>query len=384
MRRFLIFALVTLCLAGTVNADYRVTLKKVVEASYPYVIEIVAPAAIEMAVSDTNGLVAIIHAQGHAVDVSIFPLDETGKPVDAELLALVLPQRGPLAAHANYALGVAFHPKLPLLYVWQDVDAPADNDPGTFEHLLVFRIADGIAALVQACGKGSDYAIGRKLGYIAVDGPATRLYFPNLTGFSEGAPIAGIGYFELGEDGLVLSEGADDAAFKARRKTGFSIAVSIDLAGGFAPINDDIVLFATGSGAAHWDQSEARHRFALVSAWPPARPYRRIAVHPTLPAIYIGSLRTSYVQQLRHAEGYITSNFQFTSMMGNVFGGPAVLAPRNLVAFGGHHNVQLISIDDAGRFLPEVRICSATSKEVTALAYSAKFDKLYVAADKKR
>jgi hypothetical protein len=379
-----VFILVFLWTGTPGNADIVFALQEVKEESYPFVIEIVAPAAIEMAVNDAVGLVAVVHQEDHPVHVSIFSLDESGTPIHANPIVVVLPKRGPLAAHPTYALSATFHPSLPLLYVWQDVNAPAGADAGTFEHLLIFRITEGEAKLVQACGKSSDYAIGRKLGYIAVDKKATRLYFPNLTGISKGELVNGIGYFSLDEDGLVLgNRETGDADFKAQRVIGLSLAWSPDRAAGFAPINDDIVMFATAGGAGAWDQSEARQRFTEAQIWPPGRPDRRIAAHPSLPAVYICSLGTSYAQQLKHAEGYFTSNFQLVSISGP-FSRPVVLARRNMVAYGGGYHVQLISIDNEGRFLPEIRRCTATNKKVSALSYSDKFDKLYVAADKER
>ncbi len=374
-------AIVVLWLAAPAKAQKIVALQYIHEESFPFIAEFVAPGASEMALSESMRLVAVTHKGEQAARVSIYTLDETGAPAATEPMALELPRRGPLAAHTTYALGVTFHPTLPLLYVWQDVNAPQDQAE-TFEHLLIFRVAHGKAELVQACGKGSDYAAGRKVGYIAFDDRATRLYFPNLTRMEKGKPVNGIGYFRIGKNGLVLPEdGTAEAGFMAQSEVAFSLYIPHDNAGGFVPVSDEVIIFAGAAGPISWDQVEARQRFSYVGVWPPARPYRRIAAHPTLSVIYMSLLGTGYVLQLKHAEGYITSNFQATTITGPT-SRPVVLGNRKMVAFGAKNQIQFISIDDRGYFLPEFRRAVVSSDDVSALSYSEKFDKFYVAVEK--
>src|SRR5204862_25722 len=64
-----------------------------------------------------------------------------------------------LSGNANYALGLLFHPRLPLLYVWQDIKAPPadkqENHPEfadylEFDHLLIYEVKDGALELLQS------------------------------------------------------------------------------------------------------------------------------------------------------------------------------------------------------------------------------------------
>ena len=55
-----------------------------------------------------------------------------------------------LAARATYPLAITFHPKLPLLYVWQDIEAVTPRAEATdapvykeFDHVLVYDIDRG-------------------------------------------------------------------------------------------------------------------------------------------------------------------------------------------------------------------------------------------------
>ena len=389
-QKVLSIIVVSLRLVTPGNAERHLRLEEVQEDSYPFITEILAPAAVEMAVSEAARLVAVTHKGKNAGQISIFSLDKTGGLTGTEPIFLVLPKRGELAKHANYALGVTFHPSLPLLYVWQDVTLPGDADAGTFEHLLIFRIANGKAELVQACGKGSDYSVGHKVGYIAVDRKATRLFFPNLQRKSNDKQLYGIGYFKLGWDGLVLAAAgtaADD--FVAQRETEYPVFTAPDKTGGFVPVADDVIIFAGAAGPVSWDLVEARQRFAMYNIYPVARKNRRIAAHPTLPVVYMSftlceepnCVHPIYVIRLKHAEGFLTSNFQFTSVYGPL-APPVVLGRRQMVAYGGKGQVHFISIDKEGDFLPEVRRAKVGKTEITALSYSEEFDKLYVAVEK--
>jgi hypothetical protein len=374
------------------NAERQMQLQEVQEDSYPFITEIPAPDAAELAVSEAARLVAVRYHGKNADQVSIFSLDKTGALTGAQPISLVLPKRE-LAEHPNYALGLTFHPSLPLLYVWQDVTVPDDADARTFEHLLAFRIADGKAELAQACGKGSDYAIGRKLGYVAVDRKATRLFFPNLEHKKNDKWINGVGYFALGEDGLVLAaEGtADPGHFVPQRETEFADFIASDKAGGFLPVADDVIIFAGVAGPISWDLVEARQRLTMYCAHPPSRNNRRIGAHPTRPVVYMSftlceepdCVHPIFVMRLKHAEGYITSDFQLTNIYGPLTP-PVVLGRRQMVACGGKSQVHLISIDAEGNLLPEVRRAKVGNNEITALSYSDEFDKLYVAVERKR
>lgn len=110
------------------NAERQMQLQEVQEDSYPFITEIPAPDAAELAVSEAARLVAVRYNGENADQVSIFSLDKTGALTGAQPISLVLPKRE-LAEHPNYALGLTFHPSLPLLYVWQDVTVPDDAMP---------------------------------------------------------------------------------------------------------------------------------------------------------------------------------------------------------------------------------------------------------------
>src|SRR5262249_31685469 len=82
---------------------------------------VTVPSARCIAIGETAGWLAFGHdktfTDGH---VSLVKLDAKGNPA-AYSIPLKLPRPAGLVKHANYPLALAFHPKLPVLYVWQDI-----------------------------------------------------------------------------------------------------------------------------------------------------------------------------------------------------------------------------------------------------------------------
>ena len=61
----------------------------------------------------------------------------------------MLPRPQSLSTFPSSAKSLIFHPRLPLLYVWQDIDAPIKGPKveavQEFDHLLIYSIAPGKA-----------------------------------------------------------------------------------------------------------------------------------------------------------------------------------------------------------------------------------------------
>jgi hypothetical protein len=87
--------------------------------------------------------------------------------------------------------------------------------------------------------------------------------------------------------------------------------------------------------------------------------------------------------RFEHVEGNPTLVPQRAAFAGGqpLFSAPAVLSRQGKVAFGGRHRVLLADLDKDGRFLPAGAEMTVNNPEVEALAYSARFDRLYVAVE---
>src|SRR5438067_8199058 len=154
-------------------------------AKVPYVVPVVAPAAYCAAVGDAAGLVAVGHKVDKQAQLSLFRLDAQGKPADKPIV-VKLPKPATLAQRDTYPLSLAFHPTLPLLYVWQEVeglkgDPVPPDEPAwkEFDHLLIYSLEKAPELLVALC-RGPLFHTGNAAGSLGLDGGNGLLYIPNL------------------------------------------------------------------------------------------------------------------------------------------------------------------------------------------------------------
>jgi hypothetical protein len=338
------------------------------------------------AVNDSLSLLAVGLKHKTGPHLHLYPLDAQGQP--AAPVAVTLPRPPALAEATSYPLGLAFHPKLPRLYVWQDVDVPnthgVPNDPAAckdFDHLLIYDLGTSPPSLVQSLGRGRGYAIGVKAGALALNATATRLYVPNLLPDMERqAGYSCIGYFELDAEGKPV--GAEP-----RRKTPYNAyGFSYPPAGaGFVPLDKDVVIAAGGSGPVTWNENNKRAPFNTLMLLPFSGLYSvdRIAGHPSHPVVYQATVNTPWIASAEHVDGYLTQLPQrFSIEKAHLTSLPLVMARRNQVAFGGANKVYVVDLDDQGRFKPTLSQAVVANPGVAALAYSPKFDRLYVTVEK--
>ena len=130
-----------------------------------------------IALSEEHSLLAFGHDASNADgQVSLVRLDAKGTPL-AYSTAIKLPRPNGLGKYVNYVTGIGFHPKLPLLYVWQDINVNYSNPPPpapaeikNFDHLHIFNVAGEAPELLVSLCRGPDFIYGQQAGGIAVDG----------------------------------------------------------------------------------------------------------------------------------------------------------------------------------------------------------------------
>src|SRR5437763_87372 len=120
-----VYLVAVLVLTGVVQAavglDVTIKLAPTQPDKIPFVVALAAPGAYCAAAGDAVGLVAVGQKAGKDAQVRLFRLEAQGK--NASSVATVkLPMPAELAQRETYPLALAFHPSLPLLYVWQDVE----------------------------------------------------------------------------------------------------------------------------------------------------------------------------------------------------------------------------------------------------------------------
>lgn len=393
------------------------------------IVPILAPGATCIAQDDTHGLVVVGRrgaAEGH---LFVHHLDAQGllRPGDPDVIAM--PRPDSLQEFENGPLSLVFHPKLPLLYVWQDIGkfgkASSEQRVGIdeFDHLLVYAVDGGLLRLESAYGRGPEFAHSRSLGFLATDPRGRRLFMPNLRNTNDNldrfqSNRACIGYYDLDEKGMPKrmrvrvegkrdSRGLQEFEWRVRpTRTDIGQIHGYPVGLGFVAPNEDVVLVGgIMNGLAVWDTRNRRAQIAIFRIPHPDKDYVEesdpgpqspvqavvgierdniIAPHPTLPIIYGATLGGSVLYRLEHAGGYPTMMATAISVSGARFrSAPLVTNTTNpRLVVGGENGLHVVALDDMGRFTGEADWIEATNPRIAAVAHSRKFDRLYVPLEK--
>src|SRR5262249_45572533 len=118
-----------LALAAPARAQREQRMPAPAETPIPFLTTCVAPLARFAAVNDAGARLAVGHRPKTPAHLTIVKLDDQGLVAAGEPVAITLPKPPALGDRPNHVLGLASHPRFPLLYVWQDVPPP-DEPPG--------------------------------------------------------------------------------------------------------------------------------------------------------------------------------------------------------------------------------------------------------------
>jgi hypothetical protein len=406
--------------------EVTVKLAPVALEQVPYVVPLVAPGARCVAAGDGLGLAAAGQKAGKDAQMSVFRLDAQGKPAGAPAV-VKLPKPAALAARETYPLSLMFHPSLPLLYVWQDVEAlkgdplpPVDPAWNDLDHLLIYALDGPAPQLLLSLCRGPQFQTGNVAGSLCLDVADGRLYVPNLRFGANNPPDkgGGVGWFALAGDGLPVA-GDDEpaqaeppaapakaaadrparlAALRALVAAGKPVGAfrhtppesyglgAYPCGAGFLPVGRDVFVTCGYLGPMTWNLADRRARCQVFLMPVNFVSYygTRLAPHPHLPVLYVTAAGYPYVYRVEHVDGLVTLAPQVLTLEAAApKTPPVVLCKRNLVAWGTEGAVYLAGIDAEGRFKAEKgEQVNVPSTAVAELAYSERFDRLYVAVEK--
>lgn len=395
------------------------------------------PGAMTAAVNDKLGLLVVGHANDDdAAVLSVLRLDEHGEVVKAdgkpETNVVSLPRPESLADHPSYPLALTFNPKLPVLYVWQDIAHELnEKDKGyktvrdriyaQFHHLVIFKAnKKGLSKVAAECG-GDAYMFRRNHAALAVSRDGKRLFIPNLYGppGDEGSDPGALGYFDLDDAGRLVPvpvpiagtlDGAGVQRFEMRIKPR-TIYVGFGRYGAngtwrymnpgtvwpaFAP-NKRVVLFGTSSGIGVWDTEDRRQALSEVNIRYVGRNSGfYLANDPSRSLIYAADRRGNIIVRMAYVDGFPTLMPHMTTIPEAVHAGfrspPVVIdgQAHGLAIVGrdvraNRWIIYLIELDDKGRITGDVKTIKIhdTKNPRPVLAYSSKYDRLYVVLSKK-
>lgn len=354
-----------------------------------------AASAFAAVVNEPAGVLAIAHAPQPTYtkalpehfditdepDLTLFKLDAQGEVGAAKPLRL--PRAAKLVKRRQYPLALATHPKLPLVYVWQDVVAPADGATPDdfagdgFKHLHIYDVSSPEPKLLQSACGGETFSRGNAAAAIDLDRKAARLFLPNMRRPAKTGFVSAIGYVKLRDDGL-LADPTPAADADAPKLSLFSES---PCGLGFHNLSDDITLVCAGLGPATWDESNRRGQLGVVTFFPAiGSGYRyRMVVHPTIPVVFLTGISTGALFRVEHVDGFLTMWPQRATLTDALLTSPPVLlGKRPLLACYGTGKLHLVGFDEAGLLNGERVDIAPSPRKVEALAYSAKYDRLYL------
>jgi hypothetical protein len=404
-----IFALSFFLLAtGTAPAQPQVTLPAAKVGTVPILVPVPVPPAISVALSETLGLLAFAHERAYVdAHLSLVKLDAKGSPA-AYCTSWKLPRPPEVLAKFGFsALSVAFHPKLPLLYVWQDVGlnygVPVTGQPpewAQFDHLLIYNVAKETPELVVSLFRGEQTHFGMAGGALAVDPAGAFLCVPSVS--EAKSRFLHFGRFRLDSDGMPLLDDADvklPLAARIKKLAERSVAKTMTPAqitpieyvhvlpmnpyGGASSIYllaKDVIITGGPHGVVTWRPDDKQ---ATMHALPLKTPGQTlVSAHPTLPFLFATTANTDSFFRVAHAEGYLSLlPLQITLPQTRLFSPPIVFDKGKRVAVGGHYHVYVVALDEKGEPQPNVTKVQVLSPTVRTLIYSERWDRLYVGVE---
>lgn len=380
-----------------------VTTAKVRPGSLDILTPVTADQSRCVALSEKLRLLAFGHdKQFPEGNITLVKLDEKGVPASsAETIKLPLPPD--LVKAGNYVSSLAFHPKLPRLYVWQEINVhynfPTTPDPpivAPFDHLCILDVSKSPAELMLSVCRGPDYLYGMAGGAVAVDDDGSFLYIPNLRHATD-RNHWGFGRVPLDADGLpkVLEK---DMPLPERLKEIASRNVAKSLLpaektpneyvnafpGNFAgsamdvlPLGPEAVLAGGPRGFLLWRPNDQVSPLAML----PLKQHQATMIgrHPKSTALYATRPSDKSIFRADLAGDVLTSLPRETVLAEKIGSRPVAMAKKLAVA--GPWHVTVFDLDDAGNLRPDaIRIPVLTAMGRT-LIYSPQFDRLYVGVE---
>ena len=408
MRWFLLL-LASVSIAGNLSAQPTIALVPAKAPRFDALVPVMAQAARCIALSETHGYLAFGHDKTYAdAHVSLVKLDAKGTPF-AYAIPIKLPKPAALVKNKNYVTGLAFHPKLPLLYVWQEIDVyftnpppPAPPETMQFDHLCILDISKETPELMLGMCRGLEFIYGQQGGAIAVDATGSFLYVPNIREIKNAGSLR-IGRYPLDGDGFpALTDAKDPIAARVKKLAELSTAgkampptqtpieyVTLFHVSGHGcgqamhPLGKDVLISSVANNLISWrpdDKNAAVHGLPMKFGG-----HTQFVVHPTLPAIFATTSnyqRPDILVRAEHVEGYLTLlPKQYIIPESKLSGPPAILSKQKKVAVGGQNRVYLIDLDDKGFPTGEFTQTPVNCPQVRTMIYSERFDRLYVGVE---
>jgi hypothetical protein len=218
---------------------------------------------------------------------------------------------------------------------------------------------------------------------MAFDHDAKKLFLPGLRmpSSSDKESLGTCGFCRLDGAGLPVKNAAGTAP-ELTIDADYTLTNSPAILG-YAPVSDGVNIACSYYGPMTWDRDNRRAHSAYFYLIPSAPYTYRMIGHPTLPVVLFSMIGYPSAFRMEHADGYLTMLPQCITVNGARFqSNPVLLARQKKLAIGGINRVHVLTLDDEGYFTGQNAAMIVDNPSLEALAYSEKFDRLYVTVDK--
>lgn len=358
-----------------------------------------APQASCMVVSESAGLLIVGQRGIPDHHLLIHHLNPDGTLAASPPVALTFPVPDPVKALKAHPLAMALHPRLPLLYLWRDVEGTKPDSAeekavfGSFEHALIYAITNKTLLQVAAFARGTNFLCEQTYGWLTVDDTGKRLFVPNLR--DPATKQVGIAYYDLDEKGQpvpipVPVPGTLDGYGVNKYETQV-LPTWINVQHlrphttglGLSAPNPDTALFSASQGVGVWNPSNRRGPLGYF-AFTGETDYWILA-DPALPVVFGATVNANKLFRMAHADGYPTLLPQLIWVSGALFQSRPALLPgkKPFLIVGGNAQVHFVPLVLDGTFSPDPPLAVATTPgPVRAVAVSAKLNRIYAAVEK--
>ncbi len=368
-----------LCSVSVWSADIKPVQSRLVDNRH---LLFLAPDATALAISDVQRKLAVGFSQSPA-KVWLLKLDAKGNLVSEPPAILDLPGMAEADNRTGHPVSLVFHPKSPVLYVWRHFPEPGEKAtvPNAFDHLVIFDLSNEKKITVAAAvGRGNQFSPSALPAHMTMDPEGRRLFVPNLQIWPErGAMRPAVGYFPLDQAGLpLISE--DQAQLTVVDVSDFQ---PMPTGRGFLADNERILLMAGQDGIMVWDTLDRRAAVSRVLL--PGLPVRSGFLGGDADRVYWVGAGSGILFSMRHAEGYPTLLPESHVVEKAVFCSPPIrmFGKQSGLAIGGNAQIHWIGLNPDGGFSgKDASVSIPDMKQISILAYSKGFDRLYVPVEK--
>lgn len=323
-----------------------------------------------LALGESQCQLAVACEVSQPLGAYLLPLDARGQVREAIALPPPAGEKQP-----GEAVALAYHPQLPLLYLWR---RSAGGERGSFEPLLVYNVAEPQQPLLVASAcRGVEFDAALLPSRLALDERGRRLYLPNLRRrIDSKRSDLQVGYLQLGRGGMPLVRSDESEAITISE---VGAAQRHPAGQGLSVVGSEMLVMAAQRGLLCWDSNNRQAAFSNYSFV--GLPRNETFVAAGRHWFYVTNDKSNFLMALRHCDGYPTLMPERRRVPDASFHGvPLVVGgAESLLIVPGQGRLHTVELDQDGVMGSDYGVVEiAGLSRYALLAWSERFDRLYI------